>query len=86
MRILSTVATVAFLAASPLAAQVSMAQVVIKTPAPPEVVPHDMHTEHQERAAQRDEYKARRDAAMGNYHGAAHEHDKALDHRDAAQH
>ena len=84
MRILSTVATVAFLAATP-----AMAQVVITTPAPAapsDTVRHAYNANRQENAAQRDDYKARQDAASGDYRAAAHEQDKAQDHQDAAQH
>jgi hypothetical protein len=80
MKIFPAFATAAFLAASPC-----MAQVVI-TPGGDDAARHEQRADHQEHAAQRDEHKAREDAATGNYGGAAHEQAKAQDHQDVAQH
>jgi hypothetical protein len=43
------------------------------------------NVDRQEHAAQRDEYKARVDAAQGNYRGAQREQDRAMDHQQDAR-
>jgi hypothetical protein len=89
MRIFTALAAGSFLAASAtaafLTASPSMAQVVI-TDGSHDADRHEYRAGQQERAAQHDEHKAREDAAVGNYRGAAHEQAEARDHQAAAQH
>ena len=85
MRIFQAFTAVALLAATPC-----VAQVIITTPAPSsdaaDAAHHASNANRQENAAQRDDYKARQDASVGNYGAAAHEQTKAQDHQDSAQH
>jgi hypothetical protein len=80
MRIFPAFATAAFLAASPC-----MAQVVVG-PGDNDAARHEFRADQQEHAAQRDEHRAREDAAMGDYRDAARERADAQRHDEAAQH
>jgi len=80
MRFLPALATASFLIATPC-----MAQVIISGP-DNDAARHQYRADQQEGAAQHDAAKARIDAAEGNYRGAAHEQDKAIDHQADAQH
>jgi len=71
MRIFPAFATAAFLAASPCMAQVNGDN---------DAARHEYRAQQQERAAQRDEHKAREDAAMGDRRDAAREQAEAQHH------
>jgi outer membrane murein-binding lipoprotein Lpp len=62
-----------------------MAQVIISGP-DNDAARHQYHADQQEHAAQRDAYKARVDAAHGDYGAAQHEQNKAIEHQEDAQH
>jgi hypothetical protein len=74
----------AFAVASALAATPCVAQVM--SGPDNDAARHQYHADQQQHAAQHDAYKARADAAQGNYGAAQREHDKAIDHQADAQH
>lgn len=80
MRILPSIATAIFLAASPC-----MAQVVI-TNGSQDAARHEDRAEQQNQAARHDQHEAREAAAAGDYHGAARAQDDAQHHAAIAEH
>jgi hypothetical protein len=79
MRIFAAFATASFLAASPC-----MAQIVI-SPGGDDSARHQYRADQQEHAARYDEHRARQDAAVGNYRGAAQAQDEARHHQAVAE-
>jgi hypothetical protein len=75
----------ALLAASALVATPCMAQVIISGP-DNDAARHQYRADQQQHAAQRDAYKARVDAAQGNYVATQREQDKSIEHQENAQH
>jgi hypothetical protein len=72
-------------AASALVATPCIAQVIISGP-DNDAARHQYRANQQEHEAQRDAYKARVDAAQGNYGAAQRERDSSIEHQENAQH
>ena len=80
MRLLPVLAAIGLLATTPC-----MAQVVIGG-GDNDAARHEQRADQQEHAAQHDEYRAREDAARGDYRDAHREQAEAREHQAAAEH